>query len=109
MDPGSIALFIPIVAIIMGTILLAIPVLGWAVRYAMKPLADTKGSEEKLEIMGQQLQLIEQQISNFEAELHRLSQGQEFHDKLLGGDERDASDLGRLPLPAAEQPHADDR
>lgn len=90
MDPGSIALFIPIVGIVMGTILVAIPVLGWTARYAMKPLTESKGSDEKLEIMGERMQLIEQQISSFESELHRVAEAQEFQGQLLGTDADDA-------------------
>jgi hypothetical protein len=91
MDPGTIAVFIPIVGIVMGCILLSIPLLGFTVRYAMKPFAESmatlrgaKGAEEKLQIMGQRMQLVEQQIAGFESELHRVSEAQEFQGKLLG-------------------------
>jgi len=91
MDPVSVGAFIPIVGIVMGCIVVSIPLLGFTVRYAMKPFAESmatlrgaKGSEEKLQIMGQRMQLMEQQVASFESELHRVSEAQEFQGKLLG-------------------------
>jgi hypothetical protein len=81
---------IPIVGIVMGCLLMSIPLLGFTVRFAMKPFAESmaqmrnaKGSEEKLEIMTQRFQLLEQQMAGFESELHRISEAQDFQDKLL--------------------------
>ena len=90
MDPATIGVFIPIIAIVMGCLLLSIPLLGFTVRFAFKPFAESmatlrgaRGSEEKLEIMNQRFQLLEQQLAGFESELHRISEAQEFQDKLL--------------------------
>jgi TolA-binding protein len=82
--------WVPIVAIIMGTLMILIPVSLVALRFAIKPISEAVAkmrgggaSQQELAIMKQQIALLEQQLGGMESELHRLSEAQEFQAQLL--------------------------
>lgn len=82
--------WVPIVGIIMGTLTVLIPVTLVTLRFAIKPIAEAVAqmraggaSQEELAIMRQRLALLEQQLSGVESELGRVSEAQEFQEKLL--------------------------
>ena len=87
--------WIPIVAIVMGTLTVLIPMSIVALRFAIKPIAEAVAhmrsggaSLEELAIMRQRLSLLEQQFGGLETEVDRIGEAQDFHTELLkpGGD-----------------------
>ena len=73
--------WIPIVAIIMGTLSFLIPVSLITLRFAIKPIAEAVAqmrsggaSQEELAIMRQRLALMEQQLGGLETEVHRIGE-----------------------------------
>ena len=84
------AAFIPIVAIIMGTLCFLVPVSLITLRFAIKPIAEavaqmrTSGAaQEELAIVGQRLALLEQVVSGMETELERIGEAHDFQAELL--------------------------
>ena len=87
--------WIPIVAIVMGTLTILIPLSIITLRFAIKPIAEAVAqmrsggaSQEELAIMRQRLSLLEQQLGGLETEVHRIGEAQDFQAELLkpGGD-----------------------
>lgn len=82
--------WIPIVAIIMGTLSFLIPVSLITLRFAIKPIAEAVAqmrsggaSQEELAIMRQRLALLEQQFGGLETEVHQIGEAQAFQAELL--------------------------
>jgi hypothetical protein len=82
--------WIPIVAIVMGTLSFLIPVSLITLRFAIKPIAQAVAqmrsagaAEETLAIMGQRLALLEQVVGGMETELERIGAAQDFQAELL--------------------------
>jgi sensor histidine kinase YesM len=82
--------WIPIVAIVMGTLTVLIPLSLITLRFAIKPIAEAVAqmrsggaSQEELAIMRQRLALMEQQLGGLETEVHRIEEAQEFQAELL--------------------------
>lgn len=82
--------WIPIVAIIMGTLCFLIPVSLITLRFAIKPIAEAVAqmrsagaAQEELAIMGQRLALLEQIVGGMETELERIGEAHDFERELL--------------------------
>lgn len=82
--------WIPIVAIVMGTLTVLIPLSLITLRYAIKPIAEAVAqmrssglAQEELAIMQQRLALLEQQFGGLETEVHQIGEAQEFQAELL--------------------------
>ena len=82
--------WIPIVAIVMGTLTVLIPLSLITLRFAIKPIAEAVAqmrsggaSQEQLAVMQQRLALLEQQFSGLETEVDRIGEAQDFQTELL--------------------------
>lgn len=82
--------WIPIVAIVMGTLTVLIPLSLITLRYAIKPIAEavaqmrsSGASQEEFAVMRQRLALLEQQMGGLESDVHRIAEAQEFQSELL--------------------------
>jgi len=82
--------WVPIVAIVMGTLTVLIPLTLVTLRFAIKPIAEAVGkmraagaSRDELSLMQQRLALLEQQVAGMESEIEQLSEAQEFQAQLL--------------------------
>lgn len=82
--------WIPIVAIVMGTLTVLIPLSLITLRYAIKPIAEAVAqmrssgiAQEELAIIGQRLALLEQMVGGLESEVHRIGEAQDFQAELL--------------------------
>lgn len=67
--------FIPILAILMGGLLLLVPVAGLTLRFALKPALESLGQLRDLKQQGQELRLVEQRLALLEEQMHALSAG----------------------------------
>jgi hypothetical protein len=82
--------WIPIVAIVMGTLCFLIPVSLITLRFAIKPIAEavsqmraSGAAQEELAIMRQRLALLEQQVGGLDTEVDRIGAAQDFQSELL--------------------------
>lgn len=82
--------WVPIVAIVMGSLTVLIPLSIVTLRFAIKPIAEavahmrsSGASQEELAVMRQRLALLEQQFGGLETELHRIGEAQDFQAELL--------------------------
>lgn len=82
--------WIPIVAIVMGTLCFLVPVSLITLRFAIKPIAEavaqmrsSGAAQEELAIVGQRLALLEQVVGGMETELERIGAAQDFQAELL--------------------------
>jgi hypothetical protein len=78
-----------IVAIVMGSLMVLIPVGGLTLRFALKPLIDSLGgmaegrqTDRILEMSERRIALLEQQLESLEGETNRLREAVEFHSSL---------------------------
>lgn len=67
--------FIPILAILMGGLLLLVPIAGLTLRFALKPVLESLGPLRDLKLQGQELRLLEQRLSLLEEQMHALAAG----------------------------------
>lgn len=79
------ALLIPILGILVGGMAIVIPVLGFTLRFALKPLVEswTKLREapladERLRMMERRVSLLEEQVQSLERDNQRLLEEAEF-------------------------------
>jgi len=80
---------IGLVAVVMGTLTILIPIAGFTARFALKPIAESvarmresRGAGEELSVVEQRVALLERQMSGMESQLHRLSEVREFEAQL---------------------------
>jgi hypothetical protein len=90
MNPGLIESLVPLVAVIMGTLIVLIPVAGLTVRFAIKPITEAMarvreapGAGRELSILEQRVALLEQQVQNIESSVDRIGAARDF-DRQLG-------------------------
>lgn len=88
--------WVPIVAIVMGTLTVLIPLSIITLRFAIKPIAEAVAqmrsagtSQEEIAVMRQRLALLEQQLGGLETEVDRLGEAQDFQAELLKPPEAD--------------------
>lgn len=84
--------WVSLVAVVMGTSIVLIPVAGLTARFALKPMvealarwkeAQAEGSNNRL--LEQRVALLEAQLGQVEGSLNRVLEEQEFHRKLGSG------------------------
>lgn len=82
--------WVPIVAIVMGSLTVLIPLSIITLRFAIKPIAEAVSqmrsggaSQEELAVMRQRLALLEQQFNGLESEVGRIGEAQDFQAQLL--------------------------
>ena len=80
-----------LVAVIMGTSIVLVPVIGLTARFALKPTVEAlgrffegKGTEESVTIVERRLALLEQQIEVLQGSVDRLVDVAEFDSQLRG-------------------------
>ena len=90
------ATLIPIVAIVMGSLTVLVPVSLIALRFAIKPIAEaiaitrSNVAPAELSIMKDRIALLEQQLSGIDSEVNRISEAVDFQDRLMKPDATDA-------------------
>ena len=83
------ATLIPIVAIVMGSLTVLVPVSLIALRFAIKPIAEAIAisrstvAPAEVSIMKERIALLEQQLSGIDSEVNRISEAVDFQDRLL--------------------------
>lgn len=89
MDEGLLALLIPILAIVLGSLVVLIPIAGLTARFALKPMLDAlaryremQGEGQRVAMLEQRLALIEEQQHGQERALARLTEEAEFRRQL---------------------------
>ena len=89
MDPVMIEAMIPIVAIVMGMLTVLIPITGFTLRFALKPIAESvakmregEGASRMLSLVEQRVALLEQQIAGVDTSIERLVEADEFRARL---------------------------
>ncbi|HEX5520806.1 MAG TPA: hypothetical protein VFX29_03885 [Longimicrobiaceae bacterium] len=96
-----IGTFIPIVAILMGGLILLVPIAGLTLRFALKPALESLGHLRDLRTHTEALRLAEQRIALLEEQMHALSSGRAIAGMLPAGRD-DAVAIGRIAPPADE-------
>ena len=80
---------IPLVAIVMGTLTVLVPVSLIALRFAIKPIAEAVAqmrsgvAPDEVRIMKERISLLEQQLNGIDSEVSRISEAVDFQDRLL--------------------------
>jgi hypothetical protein len=81
-----------LVAIMMGSLVILIPVAGLTIRFALKPVVDAiartrelQGSRAVTELLEQRIALLEMQMQNVEGKTDRLLEDAEFQRQLAAG------------------------
>ena len=87
---------VPVVAIIMGTLTVLVPVSLIALRFAIKPIAEAVAqmrsgvAPDEVRIMKERISLLEQQLNGIDSEVNRLAEAVDFQDRLLKADAGDS-------------------
>lgn len=92
MDAQVLEVFIPLTAIVMGSLMLLIPIAGLTARFAIKPVMEALGraregagtNARELSVLEQRVALLEQQYQNLEGSVERLQDVKEFERRLTG-------------------------
>lgn len=78
-----------IVAVVMGMLVILIPIAGFTLRYAIKPIAEAvtkvrqaEAANREFSMLEQRVELLERQLSAMESDVHRLREIEEFHEQL---------------------------
>lgn len=82
-----------IVAVVLGTSIVLIPIIGLTARFALKPTVEAlsrffegRGQEEALRILERRLALLEQQVEVMEGALRRVEEASDFDARLRRGE-----------------------
>lgn len=86
--------WVALVAVIMGTLTILIPIAGLTLRFALKPVTEaviafrsSQGVGQEIELLEKRVAFLEQQNSNLEESIDRLVEAVEFHDRLAAPQE----------------------
>ena len=86
---------IPLVAIVLGTMTILIPIAGFTARFALKPIVEAiarmkeiqAGSTgRELSVLEQRVSLLEQQYQSLDTTVDRLAEMKDFDRQLTAGD-----------------------
>jgi len=84
---------VPLVATVMGLLVVLIPISGLTARFALKPVVEavarmreSQGSPREVAILEQRVALLEQQLSNVETDVNRLEESRDFERQLRAGE-----------------------
>jgi TolA-binding protein len=87
-----IGILIPILAILIGGMILLVPIVGLTARFALKPIVEafahlrsTPGQDQLVSVLEQRLALMEQQLHGLESSVRRLEEDSEFQRQLTAG------------------------
>ena len=86
MDPAS---FVPLVATVLGIMIVLIPVTGLTLRFALKPVAETmlklresKSRDESVEMLERRVALLEEHLNSLDRSVNALQDESEFRRQL---------------------------
>ena len=89
MSEDVLALLIPILAIVLGSLVVLIPIAGLTARFALKPVMEAlaryremQGEGQKVHMLEQRIALLEEQMHSQDRSLNRLLEETEFRRKL---------------------------
>jgi hypothetical protein len=92
-----------VIAVIMGTSIILIPIIGLTARFALKPTVEAlsrvfegRGRDEAVQILERRVALLEQQVEVMETSVGRLEETSTFDAQLRSGGGEAA---GQLPGP----------
>lgn len=92
MSPDILVQLIPIVAILIGGLIVLIPIAGLTARFAVKPLIEAislaregQGASRELAVLEQRVALLEQQQQQLDSSVQRLAEKKEFDRQLEQG------------------------
>lgn len=95
--------------VIMGTLIILIPVAGFTMRFALKPMVEamvkwkeTQSGGQSVTLLEQRVALLEAQVGSMETALHRVLDEQEFHHKLTSGAHDEAPRPERRSAPQSK-------
>lgn len=109
MDPDIIENITGLVAVLLGTAIVLIPVLALSARFALKPvieaiirLRQSQGAAQDSAVQDRRISLLEAEVQNLQQAIHSLTEAEDFR-RRLGSSTGAASDepsTVRLPDPA---------
>lgn len=74
-----------VIAVVMGSLMVLIPVVGLTARFALKPVVEAmararsgQSTQEEVRLLQQQVALLEQQVQSMETAVRRLGEEQDF-------------------------------
>ncbi|MGI9190050.1 MAG: hypothetical protein ACR2F9_07880 [Longimicrobiaceae bacterium] len=70
MDASVLSLLIPIVAILIGGLVVLVPIAGLTARFALKPLMEALAQYRSLQGEGQRVELLERRLALLEEQVH---------------------------------------
>lgn len=83
-----------IVAVVMGSMIVLIPIAGLTARFALKPIAEAvakmrqaQGTTRELQLVEQRMGLLERQLSNLETDVKEIGDKADFDHRLAAGPE----------------------
>ena len=86
MDPMS---FVPLVATVLGLMVVLIPVTGLTLRFALKPVAETmlklresKARDETVDLLERRVALLEEHLNSLDRSVNALQDDSEFRRQL---------------------------
>ena len=92
MDADVLKLFIPLTAIVLGSLMVLIPIAGLTARFAIKPIMEALGraregagtNARELAVLEQRVALLEQHYQSLEGSVERLQDVKDFERRLTG-------------------------
>lgn len=91
MERELVELFIPLTAIVLGSLMFLIPIAGLTARFALKPImealarnreASAGGTARELGVLEQRVALLEQQYQTLESNVDRIAEFRDFERRL---------------------------
>lgn len=86
---GNLELLIPILAIVLGSLTVLIPIAGLTARFALKPVLEaltqyraSQGQDRVVQMLEQRISLLEEQQHNTDRSLARVLEDSEFRRQL---------------------------
>lgn len=100
-----IGVFIPILAILLGGLIVLLPIAGLTARFALKPVVEAfaslrsrPGQDELVSMLEQRLALMEQQMHGLETSLRRIEEDRSFDRSLHAGAQTPKQTAAAVPV-----------
>jgi hypothetical protein len=101
----TIGILIPILAILIGGLVVLLPIAGLTARFALKPVVEAfvslrsrPGQDERIAVLEQRLALIEQQVHSLETSHLRIEDERSFDRSLQAGAPSPQSPAQTVPV-----------
>ncbi|MDQ3556721.1 MAG: hypothetical protein M3409_08075 [Gemmatimonadota bacterium] len=95
MTEDVLVMLVPIIAIVLGSLVVLIPVAGLTARFALKPVLEALARYRELQGEGQKVHLLEQRLALLEEQMHS-------HDRSLSRVLEDADFRRKLEAPPGQ-------